>query len=79
MTRKTLFAAAAVIALASPAFADQPESLVNDPANLVTGQPREKVLILQAHPGDARRAPIAAPRHQNTDDTWFDHAKGDVH
>ena len=73
MTSKTLFAAAAVIALASPAFADQPESLVNDPTNLVTGQPREQVLIMQAHPGNA---PIAAPRYQKND--WYDHAKGDV-
>ena len=76
MTLKTLFAAAAVIALASPAFADQPESLVNDPSNLVTGQPREQVLIMQAHPGNAR-APIAAPRDQKNE-TGFDHAKGDV-
>ena len=75
MTHRILFAAA-VIAFASPAFADQPESLVNDPANLVTGQPREQVLILQANPGNAYRAPVAPPRYQRDD--LSDHAKGDV-
>jgi len=77
---KILLATTFVIALAAPAFADEPESLVNDPINLTISQPREQVLLLQATPVQYRnQAP--APRHYyNSDDEGqYDHAKGNIH
>jgi hypothetical protein len=91
---KVLFATIFAISLAAPAFADEPESLVNDPRNRVTSQPREQVLIMQATPMQAtptqsyrNQAPVQhrnqapAPRYYyNSDDEGqYDHAKGNIH
>jgi hypothetical protein len=88
---KTLFATMFVIALAAPAFADEPESLVNDPRNLTVNQPRDQVLIMQATPNfhgapayqAARPYRLQAPAPQyfydgGQQDWIVDHAKGNV-
>ena len=83
---KVLFATIFAISLAAPAFADEPESLVNDPRNRVTSQPREQVLIMQATPmqttpTQSYRNQAPAPRYYyNSDDEGqYDHAKGNIH
>jgi hypothetical protein len=74
---KILFATLLVTSCAAPAFADEPESLVN---NLVITRSSEPVLIMQATPVQYRnQAP--APRYDyNTDEQdRYDAAKGNVH
>jgi hypothetical protein len=77
---KTLLATMFVIALAAPAFADEPESLVNGASNLVIVRSGEPALIMQATPVQYRhQAP--APRDYYTSDEQdrYDAAKGNVH
>ena len=74
---KILFATLLVTSFAAPAFADEPESLVN---NLVINRSSEPVLIMQATPVQYRNQ-VPAPRsYYNSDDEGqYDHAKGNIH
>jgi hypothetical protein len=78
---KILLATTFVIALAAPAFADEPESLVSGAANLTISRSSEPVLMMQATPVQYRnQAPAPRQYDYNSDyEGQYDHAKGNIH